>query len=170
MNGSTDRPHIVVVGLMGAGKTSVADGLARTLGVAHRDSDRDIELLLGNSGRDVAATQGVDALHSLEEAVLLGALAQQQRLVISAAGWVVESPLCCAALARRAQVVWLDVDTDLVEHRMATGTHRRSMDHAELAALAQRRRPMFASVADLTLRAGDRSVAELVDEAVRLLG
>jgi shikimate kinase len=166
---SVHRPHVVVVGLMGAGKSSLANELARSLGVSHRDSDQDIETLLGISGRDVAATQGVDVLHSLEEAVLLGALVSEERLVISAAGWTVESSVCCAALARRARVIWLDVDVDTVEHRMAAGSHRRTMDRTELATLAQRRRPMFEAVADVTVQAGDRSITELAADVLRAL-
>jgi len=151
------RPHIVVLGLMGAGKSTVATALGARLSWPVRDSDADIEALTGRTGRSLAAdpAEGVEALHRLEEAVLLGALAAEQPTVIAAAGWVVESPRCRAAMARRAEVIWLDVPVDVLAARMATGQHRRSMSLADLEATAAHRGPLFAAVADFRLDAGE---------------
>ena len=148
-----NRPHIVIIGLMGAGKTTTADLLAARLGLTHRDSDRDIETLTGQSGREHAETCGVDHLHQLEQAVLLGALAATDPLVITAAGWTVESDICRDALRRRATVVWLDLPVDTLQRRMADGTHRRTMTDAELETLIHRRIPLLEASADITIDA-----------------
>lgn len=149
------RPHIVVLGLMGAGKSTVAEALSAHLKQPWRDSDADIETLTGRTGREIAAAAdlGVDRLHDLEEAVLLGALARVEPSVISAAGAVVESALCRMALPRRATVIWLRASADVLRQRMAAGHHRRAYAPGELEALIVRRTPMFESVATVTLDA-----------------
>jgi shikimate kinase len=145
--------HIAVVGLMGVGKTTTADLLAHRLGQRHRDSDGDIETLIGRTGREIAAEEGIEVLHTLEEAVALGALASAEPLVISVAGWVIESALCRAALTRRAFVVLLDLPLDEIVARASTGSHRRPIDAGELQAIAERRLPLFRVLADLIVDA-----------------
>jgi shikimate kinase len=157
--------HLVIAGPMGVGKTTLADRLGRRLGVAVRDSDRDIEALTGRSGRDLAATDGVDALHRLEAAILLGALAGPDPTVVAAAGWAIEDPWCREALARRARVVVLDLPLGELATRAASGDHRRPIDPEEMAAIGRRRRPLYDEVAELWLPAAedpDRLVAEVI--------
>ena len=106
------RPHIVIVGLMGIGKSTLANGLAEALKLPQADSDRDIEVLTGMHAAEYAAANGVPALHRLETAVLLGRLAAPEPTVISAAASTIEHDECRAALNRRAQVLWIDLDID----------------------------------------------------------
>ncbi len=138
---------------MGVGKSTTAAAVADRLGLAHRDSDVDIETLFGHSGVEIAADRGVDELHRLESAVLLGALASPTPMVISAAAWVVEDPACLEALAQRARVVVLQASVAEVMRRAQAGEHRRLIDRETFEALAERRAPMFESVADLRLDA-----------------
>lgn len=145
--------HVVVVGLMGVGKTTAARGIAAALGRPLRDSDADVEALLGVTGAALAAQGRVDDLHAMEEAVLLGALALDEPHVVAAAAWVVESPLCRGALARRATVVHLDLPVEQLRQRIAAGDHRRPIPSDELHAIAERRRPLFDEVADVRIDA-----------------
>jgi shikimate kinase len=163
---TTPVDRIVLVGFMGAGKTTVGAALAGRLGWPHRDCDRDIEALTGSTGAQIVAADGVDSLHQLEEAVLLGALADPARCVVSAAGWVVESTICRLAMARRAAVVWLSLPTDDLEIRMASGSHRRPVSSDQLVGLVARRGPVLQAIADLVVDARS-SVEEIVDEVVR---
>ena len=156
-------PHIAIVGLMGVGKSTIAAALSAILGLPWRDSDSDIQTLTGTTGRAIAAdpAQGVDVLHSYEEAVLLGALAADQPSIISAAGWVVESARCRAALQRRASVVWLDVAPEVLEARVKTATHRRPMSLAEIAAVAAKRARYFEEMATIHVD-GTRPAEDIV--------
>lgn len=149
------RPHIVVTGLMGVGKSTIARGLAQSLDLTYRDSDDDLQQLFAVSGAELVRRHGVDELHRLEAAVLLGALAAADPAVISAAAWVVEDPRCREALARRATTIVLDAPLDVVAARIASGHHRRPMDRSELEQLALRRAPLFETVADVTADAID---------------
>ena len=92
--------HIVLVGLMGSGKTTVGAALAAALGVPLRDSDADIERDTGLTGRDIAARDGIDALHALEARQLLDALDEPGTTVITAAASTLDDPACRVSDAR----------------------------------------------------------------------
>ena len=149
--------------MMGVGKSTVAGLLAARLGRPHRDSDRDIESLTGRTGRQIAAEAGVDELHRLEEEVLLEALGSTQPSVVSAAGWVVESPRCRATIQREAVSVWLRLAADDLRTRMNEGVHRRDMSADELARLFIRREPLLQELADVVVDAR-RAPRDIVDE------
>ena len=137
---------------MGVGKTTTAGLVAAQLGRPLRDSDADIEARTGRTGREIAAGDGVPALHELEAAVLLDALGQATPAVIAAAGSVVDRADCRTALDAPF-VAALDLHpTDLLE-RIRSGDHRRAVTLDELEALMVRREPAVAAAADLRLDA-----------------
>lgn len=148
---------------MGAGKTTLARSVAVRFGWAHADSDVELERVAGLSGAQLALRDGVDALHDLEDQVLLSALESTARCVISAAASVVESARCRDALARCAFVAWIDLPTDVLLQRMASGSHRREMAPAEVERIATLRNPGFGSMADIRLN-GCRSVDALTTQ------
>jgi shikimate kinase len=160
--------HVVLVGMMGAGKTTTGLALGRRLGWPVRDCDLDLEERTGRTGHEVAAAAGVEELHRHEEEVLLEALSSAEPSVVSAAGSVVESDRGRRLLAGRATVVWLDVPVDELVTRMASDTHRRPLDRAAAEALLERRRALLSGVADLRLDARTPT-PELVAEIVAFL-
>ena len=127
--------HIVLVGLMGSGKTTVGAALAAALGVPHRDSDADIERETGLTGRQHAARDGIDALHALESRHLLEALEQPGTTVISPAASTLDDPACRSALRDpRHLVVWLDASPAALAARLKPDDHRPAIgpDMAEV--------------------------------------
>jgi shikimate kinase len=163
------RPHVLVIGMMGAGKTTIADLLAARLGRPHRDSDRDIETLTGRTGRQISVEDGVDELHRLEEEVLLDALASTQPSVISGAGWVIESPRCRAEMGDASTVVWLRLSPRDLRARIDAGSHRRDLPDEELTQLLIRREPLLLEVADIVVDAL-RTPTDIVDDLARQIG
>ena len=153
--------HIVLLGLMGSGKTTVGAALADRLGRPHHDSDADIERAEGRTGREIATTDGVDRLHALESRHLMTALQDADPAVISAAAYVVEDPACASALEDPAvHVVWLRGQPDVLAERASTGEHRR--DAGDVATMAARRAPLFGRLADTTIDVDALSVDEIV--------
>ncbi len=172
---------MVVLGLMGAGKTTLAAQLARRWGRPLRDSDADLEARYGRTAAELAAQRGAAGLHELEAAQLLAALSDRTAEgavapVVAAAASVVERADCRAALAR-AVVVWLDLPVEVLARRQSAGGHRpayRTDLVAMLREMDAARRPLFTAVADVVLRpqqgpGGAPPVAQLVAEVERRL-
>jgi shikimate kinase len=149
--------HVVLVGLMGSGKTTVGAELAATLGVAHRDSDLDIQRETGLRGRDIAARDGIGGLHALEARHLLEALSEPGTTVISAAASTLDDPACQASLRDPAHfVVWLRADPAALAARLTHDDHRPDLGEqleGVLARQATQRNQALRDVADLTLDA-----------------
>jgi shikimate kinase len=154
-SGSADPPHVVVVGSMAAGKSTVGRALADRLGRPFHDSDDDLEATRGLTGRALAEREGVHDLHRWEAEHLLAALAGTRPAVVAAAASVVDDAACLAAL-RDPFVVWLRAPAAVLARRMAAGErgddHRRTLRGARaVAELEARRADRFAAVADLTI-------------------
>lgn len=159
---------IVLVGMMGAGKTTTARALAARLDWPLIDSDVVIEERTGRTGAALVADVGVGALHRLEEDVLLESLVSGGPAVITAAASVVTSIRAREALAEHATVVWLDAPVDELVDRMPAGRHRRPLDRESVATLLAARRAYLAEIADLRLNAR-KPTDELVDAIQRTL-
>jgi shikimate kinase len=165
--------HIVLIGLMGSGKTTVGRLVAATLGWPLRDSDADIEAREGRTVRELDEAFGTDAMHRFEAEALLAALASPEPAVVLAAASTVEDEACLGALRDPSLLVaWLRISAATAAARFASRAHRPRFgdDPATfLAEQAARRDPLFASVAGLTLSADDAApdalAARIVAEA-----
>jgi shikimate kinase len=159
--------HIVLVGLMASGKTTVGRLLAALLGRPLRDSDAEIEAREGRTVREIREALGTAALHDLEARVLLDALASPGPDVITAAGSTAERDECLAALrGLGVSVVWLRVRPETGAARFRAGAHRPWYGDDPVVFLARQaavRGPRLASVATLVLDADDRAPDDLAD-------
>jgi shikimate kinase len=163
--------HVVLVGLMGTGKTSVGRVLAERLGRRLCDSDLVIEERTGRTVRQIFAEDGEPAFRELETEVLLQALADPVPAVIAAAGGVVLAEHNRVALqAARAKVVWLRADPLSLVDRVRGGTHRPLLDDDPLGTLEQMqqtREPLYREVADMIISVDGRSVSEVAEAILR---
>ena len=137
--------HVVLVGSMGAGKSTVGKIVASRLGYTYVDSDDEVERRTGRTAREIAETDGLDALHQLELTVLLDALSSRSPSVIGSAASVVDDSVGRMALGMARQVVWLHADPEQLARRSAAGgsDHRPDVDPS----LIQEREPLYRSVA-----------------------
>src|SRR5262245_56878843 len=113
-----DARHIVVVGPMAVGKTTVATALAGRLGRPLRDSDADLDAERHETGRELAAAGGLTVLHRWEADHLLHSLAGTTPAVVAAAASTLDDPGCLAAL-RAPIVVGLTAPATVLAARMA---------------------------------------------------
>lgn len=163
--------HLVFVGLMGVGKTTVARVVADRLGRRVFDSDAIIESRHGRTVREIFADEGEASFRALETEVLVEALASSEPLVIAAAGGVVLSEANRQALkASGAKVVWLCADPSTLVERVSGGGHRPLLD-GDAAGTLQRmfneREALYREVADAIVLVDNRSVSDVVEAVLR---
>lgn len=163
--------HVVLVGLMGTGKTTVGRALAERLHRVLYDSDLVIEARTGRTVRQIFEDDGEPAFRELETEVLLEALADPVPAVIAAAGGVVLSERNRAALiAAPAKVVWLRAEPQNLVDRVRSGVHRPALDDdpaGTLQRMQQTREPLYREVADMIISVDGRSVHDVAEAILR---
>ncbi|MDE2198928.1 MAG: 3-dehydroquinate synthase, partial [Rhodospirillales bacterium] len=150
---------VVLVGLMGAGKTSIGRRLAARLGLPFRDADAEIELAAGCSVAELFARFGEREFRDGERRVIRRLLAGEP-LVLATGGGAYMDPDTRASIRREGVCVWLRAELPTLLRRVAGRTHRpllHSGDPAEvLARLMAAREPVYAE-ADITVECTDES-------------
>jgi shikimate kinase len=169
--GIAPHQHLVLVGLMGSGKTTVARVVAERLGRDVIDTDALIEDATGRTVREIFADDGEDAFRSIETAALRDALARPAPAVIAAAGGVVLRDENRAALRdANARVVWLCATPAALVERVSSGAHRPLLDDDPAGTLQRMyddRHELYREVADAIVLVDHRSVAEVVEAVMR---
>ena len=157
------RRHVILIGPMGVGKTTVGEHLADRLGRPFLDSDEVMEDRLGEWSSEIAAREGVEHLHAVELEVFLAMISSPEPSVIASAASVVDSEAGRGALEANL-TVWLSASDRVLAQRQQHGHHRRAVDAGERRALHSRRAPLLEAAATLRLDTDQRSIDALVDE------
>jgi len=148
---------IVLLGMMGAGKTTVGRLIAARLGCPYLDNDDAVRQMTGREPAEIRATDGEDALHQLESDALAWALAGTPPVVVGAAGFVADDPRAPAMLAGEVHVVWLRARPATLRARIGSGQGRRA-EATDLDWLRQRaaeREPAYRALADTVIDVDD---------------
>jgi shikimate kinase len=159
--------RVVLVGMMGAGKTTVGSELARRLGWRFLDSDQMIEVSTGATVVEIFASRGEDAFRAEESRVLAEALTEGGPAVVSAAGGTVLSPTNRELIRSSGAVVWLRADPATLAARVGSGAGRPLLGADPAGSLAELdtvRRPLYAEVADVTIDVDALDALTVVDE------
>lgn len=167
------KPAIALVGLSGAGKSSVARRLAERLGWPLVDTDALIEQSAGRTIPQIFAEHGEPGFREMEAAALREALAQAPAIVATGAGIVLRERNR-ALLRARAHVVWLDAPTATLIARLLAHDEPRPLlqgadPAARLEALRQARATLYAEIADLRIATDQVPVAEIVEAILQQL-
>ncbi|WP_033341771.1 shikimate kinase [Catenuloplanes japonicus] len=163
-------PACVLVGLMGAGKTTVGTALAARLGVEFRDTDHDVEAVAGKPVQEIFIDEGEDHFRALERQAVAAALAGFDG-VLALGGGAVLSEETRAALAGHT-VVFLSVELSDAVKRVGLGAGRPLLainPRATLRHLMKERAPLYQQVATHVVVTDDREPDEVTDEVLSLL-
>jgi shikimate kinase len=162
---SADHRTIVLVGLMGAGKSCVGRRLAVRLDRPFVDADAEIEAAAGCTIAEIFERFGEAAFRDGERRVM-ARLLDGPPTVLAAGGGAFIDPDICRLIRERALSVWLRADVDLLVRRTAGRTHRpllRTGDPREiLKGLIEKRYPIYAQ-ADITVDTIDVSPDYMVE-------
>lgn len=155
---------IVVIGLMGSGKSTVSRLLADALGLPVTDSDAFLRARTGLTAAEIAVRHGADVLHEHEAEHILEALNGPKKIIAAAASTVERADVRKAMKA--AYVVWLDADPAVLAERMRSSAHRPPFDPAAMRA---GREPYFRQVADLTCDVATMTAQQIAETICRRL-
>lgn len=157
--------NIYLVGMMGAGKTTVGRQLARRLKLRFVDADHEIEARTGVHIPLIFEIEGEDGFRKRETQVL-AALTQEDGLVLATGGGAVLDPQNRANLAQNGIVVYLSVPPEVLWARTRLDKKRPLLQVADplgrLQELHAQRDPLYREVADMVIEGGTGSSHHLV--------
>ncbi len=161
--------HIVLIGFMGAGKSTVGRWLSRKLSRQLLDTDAMIEAGAGMTISEIFATRGEEAFRAAETEVLTGLAARRQPVVISTGGGLPVRAENREALRKLGCVVYLRVKPETVCERLA-GDHSRPLlagddRQRKVESLLAQRGPIYEETAHLTVDVDGRT-PEMIGEEI----
>ena len=162
---------VVLIGMMGAGKSSIGRRLAQRLGLNFSDADHAIESAAGMSIPEIFAQHGEEEFRKGERRVIARLLNDGQ-MVIATGGGAFQSEETRQRIAEKAVSVWLRADVDVLLKRVRKRTNRPMLHtqdpEATLKRLLEERGPNYAK-ADLSVQSRDVPHEIIVDELLLAL-
>jgi shikimate kinase len=162
---------IVMIGLMGAGKSAIGKRLAAWLELPFSDADQEIERAAGRTISDIFAENGESYFRDGERRVLARLLAEGPK-VLATGGGAFMNPETRARIAEAGISVWLRADLDTLMQRVMRRDNRPLLKAPDPRAVMQKliaeRYPVYAE-ADLVIDSRDVAHEVIVDEIVRAL-
>jgi len=164
---------IVLVGMMGVGKSSIGRRLGTRLGIAFVDADAEIEKAAGMSIADIFARHGEADFRS-GEARVIARLLEGGPQVLATGGGAVMNPDTRALIKTKGVSIWLNAEFDVLMRRISKRKHERPMlqtadPAATLRELLAAREPVYAQ-ADLTMQSREVPHDAIVTEIMMALG
>lgn len=163
---------VVMVGMMGAGKTAVGRALALRLGVPFLDSDAEIEAAANMSIPEIFTRDG-EPFFRAKESQVIARLLEEERGILSTGGGAFLAENNRAMISENGLSVWLNADLDVlwnrVKHKETRPLLRTANPRATLGEIYAARVPIYA-LSDLTVRSdGVASIEEMVDRVIAAL-
>jgi len=157
--------NFFLVGLMGAGKTTIGRQLAKSLKLSFVDSDHEIESRTGANIPWIFDIEGEKGFRKRERDVI-DELTRQQGIVLATGGGAVLDKRNRACLSERGVVVYLHTSIDKLLKRTAKDRNRPLLQtedpHARLEALLAERDPLYREIADLVVETDNRNIQATV--------
>ncbi|NQV58783.1 MAG: shikimate kinase [Alphaproteobacteria bacterium] len=162
---------VVLVGLMGAGKSSVGRRLAKRLGLPFFDADQEIEKAAGCSIDEIFSRHGEAAFRSGERQVIARLLGGGGH-VLATGGGAFMDPETRAAIREKGISIWLNAGLEVLLERVLRRDNRPLLKQGDpeqiLRGLMAERNPVYA-LADLTVTSGQGPHEDVVEQIVKAL-
>jgi shikimate kinase len=155
-------PVVVLVGVPGAGKTTVGLAIAEELGVAFCDTDQVIEKRQAKTVADIFIEDGEVAFRELERAAVAEALARHTGVLALGGGAILNSTT--RELLRGEPVAWLQVAADAASRRVGMNAARPMLMgnvRGRMIELSRERTPLYEEVASLGVDTNQRTPEEI---------
>ncbi|CAM5761443.1 shikimate kinase [Bosea minatitlanensis] len=163
---------VVLVGMMGSGKSSVGRRLAARLGMSFLDADTEIETAAGMTIPEIFAQRGETEFRDGERRVIARILATQAPLVLATGGGAFMNAETRARVKELGVSVWLKAEPDVLMRRVRKRSNRPLLQTADpegtLRAMLAQREPVYA-LADLTIQSRDEPHEVIVGDIVAAL-
>jgi shikimate kinase len=156
--------HVVLVGAMGAGKTTVGRLLAVALRRPFVDNDELLGRATGSTAAAITAADGLDVLHELERDLALRAITDREPKVVAVAASLGSDPRALDRLRAGAWIVWLRADPAVLRARISGSTARPEVGPA-IEAQTDARARAYRAAADLVVDTG----ADRPEDTVRAI-
>jgi len=167
---SLDRP-VVLVGLMGVGKSTVGRRLAKRLGLSFVDSDAEIEDASGYPAAEVFERYGERDFRDGERRLVARLIEGDVRVIATGGGAYVD-PRTRELLNERAVTIWLDAPVDVLTERTSRRDTRAQLRNgdpkATLTRLSEQRRPAYEE-AHIHIKSGNGAHRDVVESIVEAL-
>lgn len=170
-----DGRHLVLVGMMGSGKTTVGREVASRLGLPFIDVDSEIEARQGRSINAIFDEDGEAAFRVIERTVLLDVLSSPSVSVIAAGGGAVLDPANRNAMRAKGVVVWLRAQAAELHRRVGNGVGRPLIEASDvppaerLEELVSSREAAYHQVAHDIVNVDHLSIEEVAETLVMFL-
>lgn len=167
--------QVVLIGMMGSGKTTIGRMLARKLNRSFLDTDRELERRAGQTVRQIFTQQGEDAFRHMETELLQELVEWQRSSVIACGGGIVARVENVGLLKQIGTVIWLSMSSDnLVERLHYSRRQGRPLLQTEhwpqvVRQLMAERAASYRRAADVTLAVDGMAPSQVVAEITRHL-
>ena len=160
--------NIILIGMPGAGKSTVGVVLAKKLGYAFVDADLVIQSREGKLLHEIIAERGVEGFWRVEESV--GESMEASRTVTATGGSAVYGPKAMAHYKQIGTVVYLSLPLDEIRERLGDLNERgvTLREGQDLAGLYEERVPLYEGYADYTVACEGLSIREIVKKIAEI--
>ena len=159
--------NVVLIGMPGAGKSTVGVVLAKKLGYAFLDSDLVIQSREGKLLHEIISEKGVEGFWQVEEEA--NCSIDTNRTVIATGGSVIYGARAMEHFQRTATIVYLKLSLEAIAERLGDLNERgvTLKEGQDLKGLYEERIPLYEKYADITMDCEGLSIREIVAEIVR---
>lgn len=163
-----DKNNIILIGMPGAGKSTVGVVLAKKLGYAFVDADLVIQSREGKLLHEIISERGVEGFWQTEESV--GESIEARRTVIATGGSAVYGPNAMAHYKQIGTVVYLSLPLDGIRERLGDLDERgvTLREGQDLSGLYEERVPLYEKYADYTVVCEGLSIREIVEKIAKI--